>query len=121
MTQTFRFYKNEDNEWYIDLPGWTGSIDDLEMVQGADSMLDIVSENTNECFLEMSDQSFDGAEVLKLERARIESLGGGGDYILEKYQLETINHKIWLCEVTRHVFNRLPDKIYFKKIKGGVS
>jgi hypothetical protein len=115
MTKIFRFYRDANNEWFIDIPEWTGSKAELEMVQGADSMLDIVSENTNECFLKISDQSFDGAEVLILEHARIQNHGGGGDYILENYQSETINQKMWLCEVTRHVFNGLPKHIYFKK------
>jgi hypothetical protein len=116
MTSIFRFYKDANNEWYIDIPGWTGSKAELEMVQGADTMLDIVSAQSNECFLKLSDQPFDGAEVLKLEHARIQNHGGGGDYILEKYLSETINHKIWLCEVTRYVFKGLPDKIYFRSI-----
>lgn len=117
MTKIFRFYKDADNEWYIDLPEWTGSKAELEMVQGADTMLDIVSEYSNECYLKLSDQFFAGAEVLQLEHARIQNHGGGGDYILEKYQSETINYKIWLCEVTRHVFDGLPYCVYFQKIK----
>ena len=116
MTKIFRFYKDENSEWYIDLPEWTGTKAELEMVQGADTMLDIVSGYLNECYLKLSDQPFNGAEVLKLEHARIQSHGGGGDYILEKYQSETINHKIWLCEVTRHVFDGLPTIIYFVKV-----
>lgn len=116
MTKIFRFYKDANGEWFIDIPEWNGPKAELEMVEGADSMLDIVSENTNECFLKMSDQSFHGAEELRLERARIQNHGGGGDYLLEKYQSETIKHKMWLCEVTRHVFNGLPNIIYFKTV-----
>jgi hypothetical protein len=115
MTETFRFYKTESDDWYIDLPGWTGSIDELAMVQGADTMLDTVSGHTNECYLKISDKPFEGAEVLKLASSRTDSFGGGGDYVLEKYKSETINHKMWLCEVTRHVFKALPDNIYFER------
>lgn len=28
MKYTFRFYKTADGRWYIDLPEWSGSIDD---------------------------------------------------------------------------------------------
>ncbi|MDB5019627.1 MAG: hypothetical protein JWQ28_754 [Pedobacter sp.] len=118
MTKTFRFYKTSSNDWYIDLPGWTGSIEELAMVQGADSMLDTVSGNTDECYLKISDEPFENAAILELIVPRTETYGGGGDYILEKYESETINHKMWLCEVTRHVFNALPAKIYFKKTTG---
>jgi hypothetical protein len=114
MTETFRFYKSKSNDWYIDLPGWTGSVEELAMVQGADTMLDTVSGYTNECYLKISDEPFEGAEVLRLASSRTDSFGGG-DYILEKYESETINHKMWLCEVTRYVFDALPDCIYFKK------
>jgi hypothetical protein len=38
MKDTFRFYKTGDGKWYIDLPEWDGSIDDLQMVDGADTM-----------------------------------------------------------------------------------
>jgi hypothetical protein len=120
MKQTFRFYKTHNKRWYIDIPGWTGSIAELEMVEGADTMLDTVSNHTKECFLKMSDESFHRAEVLKLEHERIQNHGGGGDYILETYESETINHKIWLCEVTRHLFNGLPHNIFFKIIKNGI-
>ena len=115
MTATFRFYKDQRGEWYIDLPGWEGSKAQLEMVEGADTMLDIVSNYTNECFLKMSDKPFDGAEILALTYARTNDQGGGGDYILNEYNRETVNHMMWLCEVTKHVFKGLPAFIYFMK------
>jgi len=117
VTKIFRFYKYENSEWYIDLPEWSVSKAELEMVHGADTMLDMVSGYSNECYLKFSDQPFNGAEVLQLEHARIQNYGGGGDYTLEKYQLETINHNMWLCEVMRHVFNGLPNSIYFKLVE----
>jgi hypothetical protein len=39
--KTFKFEKEKDNRWYIILPEWTGEKEELEMVCGADSMLDI--------------------------------------------------------------------------------
>ena len=41
------FYKEETNRWYVDLPCWSGLKEDLEMVEGADLMLDILSNYTN--------------------------------------------------------------------------
>ncbi|MEE1884370.1 DUF6717 family protein [Pedobacter flavus] len=114
MTETFRFYKDQKNEWFIDLPEWEGSIAQLEMVEGADTMLDIISNNTRECFLKISDESFDGAEVLELQYARTNGEGGGGDYLLKFYNGQEINQKVWLCEVTKWLFRYLPDKIYFR-------
>lgn len=55
------------------------------MVQGADTMLDKVSSYTNECHLEMSDDHFEGADVIRLVTDLSDS-AGGGDYIMESYK-----------------------------------
>jgi hypothetical protein len=117
MTQNFRFYKELDGRWYVELPGWEGSKADLEMVQGADTMLDLISGTANECYLRLSDHQFDGAELLRLEHTREPNLGGGGDYLLQNYEGETTLLRLWLCEVTNFVFKGLPERIYFKKVQ----
>lgn len=85
MRQILRFYKNTEDQWYIDLPGWRGSIADLEMVQGVDTMLDKVSDNKNECFLDMIDEPFEGADEIHLIEDLADSIGGG-DYIMPNYK-----------------------------------
>ena len=40
----YRFNK-EDGKWYIDLPDWTGTKGELQMVGGADTLLDHLSNN----------------------------------------------------------------------------
>jgi hypothetical protein len=117
MTQNFRFYKELDGRWYVELPGWEGEKEDLEMVQGADTMLNLISGSADECLLKLSDVLFDDAEVLDLEHIREPNLGGGGDYLLHKYEGETTLLRLWLCEVTSYVFNGLPERIYFKKVR----
>ena len=111
MKQTFRFYKTEANRWYIDLPDWTGSIAELEMVEGADTMLDMVSNNTNECYLTLSDGPFEGADEITLVTDLIDSIGGG-DYYMETYKGKPVQQNIWLCSVTNQIFNDLPPTIY---------
>ena len=39
MEQNLKFNKEADR-WYIDLPDWTGTKGELEMVAGADTLLD---------------------------------------------------------------------------------
>jgi hypothetical protein len=81
------------------------------MIAGADTMLDKIAVGGKECVLHISETNFEGAEVLKL----VTGYGGEhGDYILEKYQDEKINHKMWLCPVIIYVFGKLPTLIYFK-------
>ena len=36
----FDFERWEDGRWFVILPEWDGDQDDLEMVEGADKMLD---------------------------------------------------------------------------------
>jgi hypothetical protein len=115
MRRTFRFYRTETNEWYIDLPEWKGDVAELQMVEGADTMLDTISGNSKACCIDMSDELMEGAEVLSLIRARDPQLSSGGDYMLERYEGQIIHHPLWLCGVTEFVFGHLPQKIWFKK------
>jgi hypothetical protein len=117
MVQDFRFYKELDGRWYVEIPQWEGSKEDLEMVQGADTMLDLISGEAKECFLTFSDVPFEDAEELVLEHVREPNLGGGGDYFLNKYEGETTLLRLWLCEVTNYVFKGLPERIYFRKVQ----
>ncbi len=50
----FRFYKDELNRWYVDLPEWEGDQAELEMVCGADTMLDILAQGDGEVRLTLS-------------------------------------------------------------------
>jgi len=63
------------------------------MVEGADTMLDKVSSFKNECFLDMSDEAFEGADEIHLVQDLTNTIGGG-NYILLSYKGDAINHKI---------------------------
>lgn len=107
----FNFEKEEDGKWYIVLPEWTGSKADLEMVCGADYMLDLLSNNTNSVSLDLSEEECEHDFILDFTKEE----GGGGWYNLVNFNHDTseINNEIWLCMVTRFVFNGfLPNRIY---------
>lgn len=114
MKKTFTFKKLKNTNWYLILPEWEGDPEDLQMVEGADDWLELVSMKGTEVKLTLSDKKFDDAESLALLRLREENLGGGGIYYLESYQGKNIGLKLWLCEVTRFVFGEIPQRIYFK-------
>ncbi|MCZ4242659.1 DUF6717 family protein [Pedobacter punctiformis] len=116
MERTIRFYKNAKGEWYADIPEWSGDIADLQMVEGADELLEWIAASASECKLIMADGPMEDAEILNLIYIREANLGGGGDYILERFKGEWKNHKLWLCEVTEFVFKQLPQTIYFKEV-----
>lgn len=104
----YRFYKTDSNNWFIDLPEWEGSLLDLIMVEGADTMLDILADGKDDIFIDLSDKPFDGADVLTKD----DEDRDGAYYIVTELNGVVYNMEIWLCEVTKFVFGGLPDKIY---------
>jgi hypothetical protein len=113
MTKTFRFYKDKQG-WFIDLPCYPGPKANLAMVAGADTMLDFLSEDNNQVWLELSEKSFDDADgIFRLSRSTFGL--GGADYIFPVYNGAAINHTLWLCPVTLFVFRKYPKAIYLKK------
>ncbi|WP_316801812.1 DUF6717 family protein [Pedobacter nototheniae] len=116
MERTIRFYKNAKGEWYADIPEWAGDVAELQMVEGADELLEWIAAAASECKLLMADKHINDAEILSLVYTRARNLGGGGDYILESFKGEWKNHKLWLCQVTEFVFKQLPETIYFKEV-----
>lgn len=106
----FRFVKDPDSRWYIDLPSWEGDRSALEMVQNADIMLDILDvnkDNNGIVNLTLSDSHFDGwSFILEFQRDEAE----GGVYTLIHPMIKPFD--MWLCKVTKFVFGELPTKIY---------
>jgi hypothetical protein len=115
VKREFEFNKNEKGEWYLDLPEWKGDPEELQMVEGADEWLELLSDGARIVNLLLADEKIENAAMLTLLHVREPNLGGGGDYYLETYQGEKIGLKLWLCEVTRFVFDDLPQRIYFLK------
>jgi hypothetical protein len=115
--KTHRFV-HEEMGWFIDLPEYLaqgGNKVDLQMVSGADTMLDIIAEKENEVILNIHTDPFDGSDELVLTE-RCDPILGGGYYHMKKFQNNPVNKDLWLCEVTRFVFGNIPHRIYVKKI-----
>ena len=107
----FRFYKEQTGEWYIDLPLDQFTKEDLQMVCGADIMLDIISNYGQGINLLIDTQPFDGSDVLEL----IGLPESGADYYIPTLESKTIGMKIWLCAVTYQVFGCYPNEIYIRR------
>lgn len=114
--KTLRFYKEEDNRWYVDLPTWTGSKAELEMVMGADTMLNYMAGDKDEVLINVSLSSFDNSDCLRYKYMAID-MGNGAYYKMDTYDGIDINLDMWLCNVTRFVFGFFPKKIYISKLK----
>jgi hypothetical protein len=105
----FKFERDiDDNRWYVILPEWEGDRSDLEMVCGADTMLDILSKGENFVEMFVSDKSFDDHTI---ELSFDKNDGGGAWY---KLKSDKQNFDVWLCGVTKFVFDDFPKKIYCK-------
>jgi len=111
-----KFIKESSGRWYIDLPEWKGSRDDLEMVCGADILLDVVADGKREVSLKTSLEHFEGADKITFKSLDTES-GNGAYYRLDTSELISTSHiDIWLCDVTKFVFEDFPSMIYFKTL-----
>ncbi len=112
---SYRFNKETNGRWYVDIPSWVGPKSALEMVAGADKMLDILAENNNFVGVLISELPFSGGDLLEFIRTADE-VGEGSFYLLKTYQGSKLNLEMWLCDVMLHVFGKFPKTLYIQKI-----
>ncbi len=115
--QTHTFNK-EPSGWYIDLPQYIeqgGYKEDLAMVEGADTMLDIMAGGQSSVTITMAEEPFEGADQLELTQ-KCDPIVGGGYYLLRQWEGKPVMHDMWLCAVTEFVFGYLPEKIFIKRV-----
>lgn len=110
--KNFKFNKEKDGRWFIDLPEWKGDKDALEMVVGADTLLDIISQGEDSVNVDFSEEEFVGYQyLLTKNREEIEEYGGAW------YDIKAVNltpFECWLCGVTLFVFGYYPEKLYLR-------
>lgn len=109
-----KFYKESDNRWYVDLPEWIGSKAELEMVAGADAMLEYMAEGEDHVWLILSKEEFENADKLDFLRLATE-IENGAFYKLQNYRGVEIGLEMWLCDVTKFVFDDFPKTIFISK------
>ena len=114
--KNYKFYKN-DIGWFVELPEWEGEEWELQMVSGADTFLNILSQGKNEVYITLSTEYFNSANILQfIELGRLEGpeMGSGAWYFLNEYHGISYSLEMWLCDVTKFVFGDFPKKIYFR-------
>ena len=104
-----KFEKDSNNKWYVVLPEWDGPQEDLEMVCGADTMLDILAQESFAIKLTISETEFENSTI-QLHFNREENEGAWYDL-----KSEFFNFEVWLCYVTKFVFKSLPKIIYLSR------
>jgi hypothetical protein len=113
--KTLDFIKEDTGRWYVVLPEWAGQKEALEMVLGADTLLDIAAGNKCKSVrLNISEKQFDGSDELLLTKIdKIE----GAFYRLTEFEGKNIDLDMWLCDVTKFVMGGFPEKIYIQSIE----
>lgn len=111
--RTFTFNKENDgwiDSWYVLFPEWEGEKSELEMVSGADDMLDKLSNNSNTITLEIHEkpQIQNDAILTFLSKEY-----GGGNY---SCMINNEIFKVWLCHVTIFIYGYLPRMLYIKVV-----
>jgi hypothetical protein len=98
--------------WYAQLPDYDGDPWDLEMVEGADVLCDMLDSNNGIINATLSTEPFDDLIVPSSECTLdfINSTGTDGvNYRCREYKLD-----VWLCNVTQYVFGEFPLTIYIR-------
>lgn len=108
-----RFYKEEKNKWYADIPSWTGRKSALRMVAGADTLLDLIAKGRKDVYLHFSEEEIEEGNVLYFKK---KNWINGATYKLKEYEGHVHNMKVWLCDVTLHVLGKFPKRIYFREV-----
>ena len=125
-TKTLGFIKDNDI-WYADLPQFLeqgqGTRENLMMVDGADTFLDILSNHSKQVTLGIAPEAFKGYQTSMkkfrkgLNKPLLDLVGHapvdyGAYYQVHEMHNKPYDHQLWLCPVTEYVFGNYPDTIY---------
>lgn len=108
---TYRFYKTIEERWFIEIPDWEGPPEELELVLGADIMLNYMAGYNDTMWIFISEYYFEKSTELKLIGKNTE-IGSGADYMVGQFQGIDLKLKIWLCDVVLFIFDKFPKNIY---------
>lgn len=103
------------DKWYVNLPEWQGSFDDLEMVYGADDQLEVLSSKPNRKSITfeiwLANPNVPCGSLKKIEQTM-----EGATYQVNNCMF--YNGTAWFCNVTKFVFGGYhPNSIYFKVVQ----
>jgi hypothetical protein len=118
--QCYAFIR-QNGDWYIDLPEYLsagGKREDLQMVAGADELLDLYAKEHASVLMHIDMLPFEGADHLHLLEAEGQMTEGGACYTVYSVDGRSLHPQIWLCNVLLFVFGKIPEDIYIKKLSG---
>ena len=104
------FEKWEDGRWFVVMPEYDGDQEDLEMVDGADDLLDFLTTDGLYVSIEFTEEDDPDFPYI-LELVAHDSIGGTYRVI----NLPGFEKDIWLCNVVHEVFGEHPELIRFRE------
>jgi len=131
IIQTLPFIK-ENGIWYADLPEFLerglGIKANLMMVDGADTYLDLLSNESKHITLKLSKEPFLGyssrlqkiklgMNIDLLQQVGHAPVDYGAYYDVIEHHQQPFQHRLWLCPVTEYVFGEYPNEIFFSITK----
>ncbi len=125
-----RFIK-EVGLWYVDLPEFLeqglGTKNNLLMVDGADSFLDLLSGDEGRVTLDISLEELEGYQakldkvVMGKNQELLDAVGHepieyGAYYEVTELDGKNFSHQLWLCPVTEYVFGEYPREMWVRVV-----
>jgi hypothetical protein len=125
-----RFIK-EIGLWYADLPEFLeqglGTKNNLLMVDGSDTFLDLLSSDGDRITLDISLVEFEGYQakmkkvVMGKNQELLDAVGHepveyGAYYEVSELDGKSFSHRLWLCPVTEYVFGEYPRGMWVKVV-----
>ncbi|MET0637771.1 MAG: DUF6717 family protein [Chitinophagaceae bacterium] len=110
-------FKLRSGDWSIVLPAYVlagGSPADLQMVAGADLLLDYYAAGQTSVSLLLSEKPIPLADVLDLNAIELPINGGGAFYTVHLHSGRLFSETVWLCNVVLFVFGKFPERIYIR-------
>lgn len=105
----FEFEKEDNGKWYAIIPEWPYDHEELEMVEGADELLDCLTEDGRLVSLEVETEEPAIGKFLTYNL--IDHDDYGGTYASEDSRAAI--PRIWLCNVAHFVFDgEHPETLY---------
>lgn len=99
--------------WFVHIPDYPGSPEDLAMVEGADVLCDIIdTDDVGYIVSDISTEPFDDLIIGRNEYTldfvnTTEDIGA--NYKLREYKLD-----VWLCNVVKYLFGEFPVTFYIR-------
>ncbi len=102
-----KFERDPDGGWYAVIPEWPHGREELEMVCGADTLLETLASGS-QIELEFNLDDPTGMHTL------LANGKGDGEYTVNSSDPAIDRLDIWLCPVTLFVLGHYPETIHFR-------